>query len=96
MKKLLLSILLIFVFGCQSSNYTWTPSAEEWSRMTPMERNAWSANEMRARQNAANSWQNFWNNYNQQYQQQKMYDAQYNYYTRPYKQGGITYIPHRR
>ena len=32
----------------------------------------------------------------QQMNQQKMYDAQYNYYTRPYKEGNITYIPARR
>jgi len=32
----------------------------------------------------------------QQMNQQKMYDAQYNYYTRPYKVGDVTYIPSRR
>ena len=32
----------------------------------------------------------------QQMNQQKMYDAQYNYYTRPYRVDGILYVPPRR
>jgi len=31
----------------------------------------------------------------QQEQQQKMYDAQYNYYTRPYEDGNVTIHPRR-
>lgn len=69
----------LLVAGCRTGNYTWTPTAEEWARMTPMERIAWSANEARARQNAAANWQNSWNNYNRQqqqsnYQQQTLYE----------------------
>ena len=32
----------------------------------------------------------------QQQQQQRMYEAQYNYYTRPYELDGVLYIPSRR
>lgn len=60
---------LLVVFGCES-NYTWTPTAEEWARMTPMERTIWSSNEMQARQNAATIWQNF-------HQDLLQYDSQF-------------------
>ena len=44
------------------------------------------------------AWQNFWQGFSQQYhmqQQQNMYNAQYNYYTRPYQVGGVIYVPPR-
>lgn len=44
------------------------------------------------------AWQRALQNFSRQYQatqQQNMYDAQYNYYTRPYEMGGVTYIPAR-
>ncbi len=56
MKKILILIsLMVLVSGCgsESGNYTWTPTADEWANMTPAERNAWTANEMRVRQNQA-------------------------------------------
>ncbi len=61
---------LLAVCGCATGNYTWTPTAEEWARMTPMERTAWSANEMQTRQNAAAIWQNF-------HQDLLQYDSQF-------------------
>lgn len=72
MKKIITVTICIglLVAGCATGNYTWTPTAEEWAAMTPIERTIWSANERQARQNAANSWQNFWNSYGQQQQQQ--------------------------
>ena len=40
----------------------------------------------------------FWYNFNNQMtaaEQQRMRQAQYNYYTRPYKVGNVTYVPAR-
>jgi hypothetical protein len=63
MKKML--FILVFIVGCQQQNLTWTPNPEEWASMTPEQRNAWTANEMRARQARDDSWQRALNNLQQ-------------------------------
>ena len=63
MKKML--ILMLLVAGCQQGNLTWTPTAEEWATMTPEQRNAWSANELAARQARDEAWQRMWQGFQQ-------------------------------
>ena len=63
MKKML--FILVFIAGCQQQNLTWTPTQEEWSSMTPEQRNEWSANEMRARQVRDEAWQKMWQGFQQ-------------------------------
>ena len=48
MKKILL--LFVLIVGCQQKNLTLTPRPEEWDSMTFEQRNEWSADELRARQ----------------------------------------------
>ncbi len=55
MKAVCVILLCLILSGCQQQILTWTPTAEEWAAMTPEQRNAWSLNERRARQDNWNS-----------------------------------------
>ena len=62
---LVVGVVLAFIVGCQQQNLTWTPTQEEWSSMTPEQRNAWTVNEMSARQTRDEAWQRMWQGFQQ-------------------------------
>ncbi len=54
---LMASIVLVFLVGCQQQNLTWTPTAGEWTAMTPEQRGDWYRLEMEAREHKSRMWQ---------------------------------------